>query len=336
MKELTLGHYAPKMYESWLKFERDIERKYRNEPKGDAYKAMAVSIVMVKEMMERAVHWSISDTAFPLVWNTDIIDTDYEGCRPPYPCMAIEYNFNYAVVAGSQELGEQWQSRLLEPALKRIIFLMDLPEHEKIAILSAYQPTWTPEELSEIQQGGGFAMPDWNVAPLSVVLSYEAMDDQSLWLTRGPDGAHELKFGAHAEVKPSLPMYDEAVDTKNTDQFKALVRDMADELRVTLGLLGILSCSNAPIERVPAPAKLNKKREKSGRPTIPQYRTLHVSDHTTRGGKPVGTHASPRAHWRRGHIRNQKTARGYIRKWIKPTIVNPDGGTPSKPEVVLT
>jgi hypothetical protein len=116
-----------------------------------------------------------------------------------------------------------------------------------------------------------------------------------------------------------------------------LSHDLADEIKVMYGLFAILSCSNAPEVAVEPSAKLNKKRVKSGKLAIPTYRTLHISDHRTTGNAGgTGSHTPKRTHWRRGHIRNQKTAKGHIRKWIKPTIINADKGEAPKPDTVLT
>jgi hypothetical protein len=108
-------------------------------------------------------------------------------------------------------------------------------------------------------------------------------------------------------------------------------------LGVLLRLVRVLECDNAPVREIPEPAKLNKKREARGKLKIPRYRTLHISDHRTRK-TPVsldkGTHASPRTHWRRGHIRHMTVKGQEVKRWIKPTIVG--GGTAPAPDIKLT
>ncbi len=47
---------------------------------------------------------------------------------------------------------------------------------------------------------------------------------------------------------------------------------------------------------------------------------------TTAGKRAATTHASPRAHWRRGHWRNQAIGEGRQQRkltWIKPTLIKP-------------
>jgi hypothetical protein len=54
-----------------------------------------------------------------------------------------------------------------------------------------------------------------------------------------------------------------------------------------------------------------------------QYRIVYEP-----GNKPEGSHASPRMHWRRGHIRNQKHGRNLCQTkliWIDPVLVKAEG-----------
>ncbi len=80
----------------------------------------------------------------------------------------------------------------------------------------------------------------------------------------------------------------------------------------------------------PAPVKLNKARAKKGRLPIQDIRTvlIRVGDRvvTPSGHDVKGTHASPRLHWRRGHIRHFTD--GSITN-VRPCLV----GDPSLGEV---
>lgn len=64
----------------------------------------------------------------------------------------------------------------------------------------------------------------------------------------------------------------------------------------------LLTAKEAVVETVEAPAKLNAKREKSGRPPLFEHRTISVPS-VAKFGAADGEHASPRLHWRRGHVR---------------------------------
>jgi hypothetical protein len=46
-------------------------------------------------------------------------------------------------------------------------------------------------------------------------------------------------------------------------------------------------------------------------------------------GSPAGTHANPRMHWRRGHIRNQPFGTGRTQRrlvWIEPMLIGAKEG----------
>ncbi len=81
----------------------------------------------------------------------------------------------------------------------------------------------------------------------------------------------------------------------------------------------------------PAPKMLNKKRKKKGKPLLHEYRTVVIYTPQTKKvqGESQGTkHASPRFHYRRGHLRQYKPG-----KWaaIPPMYIgNPNLGTIEK------
>ena len=92
--------------------------------------------------------------------------------------------------------------------------------------------------------------------------------------------------------------------------------------RATAGflcLLMLLNTRGVETEKVPAPAKLNKARAKLGKVLIPEYHVVHIRPVRETGDGPgTGTHASPHAHYRRGHIRELSNGK---KVWIKACIV---------------
>lgn len=319
MKEPTVGHYVPKMIEDWRRLYNRVEGRRRTSSGDEIMK----SAELIIEALEMGVCWTISKTAFPLVWNTDITSLDFENQRLPFPTMCIEYDFDYEHVGVSKER----LKTIADPAYKRIIILTEISETQ-FALISCYQPAYKPD--IDI---------DWSISPVTIVFEYKQFDHMEKWLNVNNEQlrmAFNTLDGDSPMITCSAPMFQETFDKFTDEELQGIMTDLADEIRMSFGLLGILSCNNAPVKEILPPAKLNKKRVSRGKAPLPTYRTLHVSDHTVRGGKTSsdGTHASPKTHWRRGHIRNQPTAKGYIRKWIKPTIVG--SGVAPKPEVVLT
>jgi hypothetical protein len=99
--------------------------------------------------------------------------------------------------------------------------------------------------------------------------------------------------------------------------------DYADELNAVLFFMKALICSNVKIDKV-APTvngKANVKR--NGYIPYDSYHVLSIdlfgvsqkSDHETERG----THASPREHLRRGHIRTLASGK---KVWVNDTVVN--------------
>lgn len=81
----------------------------------------------------------------------------------------------------------------------------------------------------------------------------------------------------------------------------------------------VFSCSNVvTIEHKP-PKMINDKRKKKGKAPFFSYRTLHVTgDSSAKESSSKGTHASPRLHLRRGHIRKLPDGR---RVWVTSCLV---------------
>jgi hypothetical protein len=107
--------------------------------------------------------------------------------------------------------------------------------------------------------------------------------------------------------------------------------DMATETASFLvAFLAILSADGAKIVTTPAPAALNKRRAKKGKPPIGEIREVRIvvgGKQYHASGEAHGSHRSPRLHWRRGHIR--RLASGGITN-VRPCLVGvaSDGPAP--------
>jgi hypothetical protein len=81
--------------------------------------------------------------------------------------------------------------------------------------------------------------------------------------------------------------------------------------------LKVLNCVNVRTETIEAPAALNKKRTRNGKPPIYSYKTLVLRPSAQQRMDKGGAHESPRIHLRRGHIKHRKT--GDF--WWQPCVV---------------
>lgn len=103
---------------------------------------------------------------------------------------------------------------------------------------------------------------------------------------------------------------------------------LKESAEILMGLVMILNTKGVLKERTAPPAKPNKVREARGAPLLPYTTRVYttVYNEAVREG-PQGTHASPRPHLRRAHIRHYpKTDKheAYIKK-IDAMLVNWDG-----------
>jgi hypothetical protein len=134
--------------------------------------------------------------------------------------------------------------------------------------------------------------------------------------------AHGLPATFHAfPIRAGL--VGQSVDTA----VESLYIDTIDEVRTAYEFLAAINCSNVGTQDVPAPKMLNERRKKKGRALFYPYKVLDISPASVSGKEGAGgTHASPRSHLRRGHIRQLGERSGYKALWINATMVNARAG----------
>lgn len=89
-----------------------------------------------------------------------------------------------------------------------------------------------------------------------------------------------------------------------------------------LGYMSMLSSRDVLRKTEPPPHALNKKRKQRGRPQINEINYVSIRRQSTeRSEQAGGTHASPRPHWRRGHIRRILSSTGPRVIPIAPMLV---------------
>ena len=313
-RDQQIGHFFAKYLEEW---EAAVEGYARPEVE----KEIKTTTRILHELDDKSSHWALSPDAFHLVWHTDIHSADFEGVRLPYESMIVEYVFDYQSLGLDKlDVGEG-----RDDAPNRF-FIMTEMDDSRFVLCSGFK--LSPETDPDLPVR-------WVLCPICLSIPYTSLENLSAWMTHEKGGFSVNLSGEFCKMHPSMPVYDAAVAEMDDAALRRSTHDMFDEFRMAVGLLAILSCNNAPVREVAPPEKLNRKRAKSGKKQIPVYRTLHVTSHQERSRTATcGTHASPRTHWRRGHIRNQPTAKGVVRKWIRPMIIG--SGKAELPEIVLT
>lgn len=95
---------------------------------------------------------------------------------------------------------------------------------------------------------------------------------------------------------------------------------IAECMDPVMAMLMYLNTTGVISEKVPASVALNKARVKKGRFPIPERHIVRIDPRVlgAGGGSGDGHHKSPRAHYRRGHIRRLDNGRTT---WVKACIV---------------
>jgi hypothetical protein len=277
---------------------------------------------IVVNMLTEKVNWSLNKDAFPLLWHTFPTNDGLKSLRLPYPEIIVEYNFDYESV----DCSPPETTETTGEARKRIIILTEV-----IANLYENGPTVDGFYLlSILKADNNTEEKEWCLSPAGCFISYESLNTVEDWFVKEGTGSVPVDHLMNRFFVSSgifeMPKYFEL--------FPQFCEELSDEIRVALSFLQIINCKNAPIKTILPSEKINKKRAKQGKELVPVYRTLKVTGHTSTGITRNGSTGLKKTHWRRGHIRNQPTAKGIIKKWIKPMIIG--AGKADKPEIVLT
>jgi len=102
--------------------------------------------------------------------------------------------------------------------------------------------------------------------------------------------------------------------------FKELQIGAVAALDLMVKAIAVINCSNVKIIESQEKKLINRKRKAKGKLPLFTYKTLHVdtSEREEQRLSPTGTHASPRVHLRRGHIRKLPTGNSV---WVQPCVV---------------
>ncbi len=103
-------------------------------------------------------------------------------------------------------------------------------------------------------------------------------------------------------------------------------RDMVGRaVSIAWSVFAVMACSNVRAQEHHPAESLNKKRMKAGKLPLVSYKTLAIVAPNDRGERIIsgGSHASPRVHLRRGHIRRIGDSRTI---WVQACVVGSKHG----------
>ena len=99
-----------------------------------------------------------------------------------------------------------------------------------------------------------------------------------------------------------------------------------------LAMAMYLNTTGVIAERLPAPEALNKARIKRGKLPLPDRYVVRLDFKHQQVQRGDGTHASPRPHYRRGHVRTYASGE---KTWVKACIVAGTADTACAPTYVI-
>ncbi|HGO6075405.1 TPA: hypothetical protein ACK3Q6_008062 [Burkholderia cepacia] len=118
-----------------------------------------------------------------------------------------------------------------------------------------------------------------------------------------------------------MPELFEALVIQGRDFDRALAQvalDSSDEVTAAVQACSVLNCANVRTSEVAPSRAANALRAAKGKRPFFTYKVLEVSADRGRGGSATGSHASPRMHLRRGHLRRLD---GKV-VWVRAAMVN--------------
>ncbi len=285
--------------------------------------AISLSSVMPRgaQNMERIVQLLRQAIKFQLPDNGDLFEDGLRALpavfRLPYPVITAEFRIAKDAPQSQQPLAARGEELLT--STRRIALAIEI----NTGNFDAYSWMLPQEKYDLLTSDGAIAVipvfyvdasSHWAIPPYGVVIPARkslgtpamAATTAEIYGEKVPAEMKRLPLEMHPTFL--LPEYAHELEaTESTNHVLATVaQDNHDESRAILNLIEILSCKNVTTETISAPKALNKKREAKGKTPIFEYKVLMLDlpDERAKSAQSSGgTHASPRIHLRRGHIR---------------------------------
>lgn len=125
------------------------------------------------------------------------------------------------------------------------------------------------------------------------------------------------KYGVFFEENYNRSVFNTSFDGIADDDIEPALENTNSPIGAFAMLTTALSCTNVRMETTEPSAKLNAKRLRNKREQIRRHHTLVIQPgKSTSAGQATGTHASPRVHLRRGHIRRLENKNTWVNSCV--------------------
>lgn len=211
---------------------------------------------------------------------------ELDNCNLPFPMIALEYKNTYE--ADAETVSGTW-----------------FPDSTILLVEDQRQETGKYVVAVPLWNDGGKWIPGSIAIAIGPKSSIEVL----------PSGTLNMKFNVIEFLEGN-----EVRDLQG-EAYEKAVRDLTDEALVLAHFCLLCNCDNVSPVRIFAPsAKLISASERRGRLPPDEYYVLDcfIGEHVERNDERGGSHASPRFHVRRGHIRRLPDGR---RTWVKQCSV---------------
>jgi hypothetical protein len=291
----------------------------------------AMAINKIIELLQKSVKFVLPNCC-NIIEPEDMRQAHLDQVRLPFPCVAFEAPWD-TEEAGPAYVGDFKQS----PATKRIALCWEptpgleiLPGMNEqvlnrfpdggVFTLPIY---WGPEQNKWIAGMGGCFIPYGSqMTPISLEnqlpatkIAHSAKMDSGQAKATGQEFRSE-PFYVQKEFFDQTVRHYGSLDKA----YAQIIVDVHDEQMILVQACSVINCENITTASIEPSASLNKKRHARGKQPFFTYKVLQINDgsRSASKGSGDGTHASPRMHLRRGHLRRypDKTI------WIRASMVN--------------
>lgn len=286
----------------------------------------AKNILNVARLLRQAVKFILPD-------NGELFDDGLRALptvfRLPFPIIAAEFQITTGDLGDGPLVA---RGEILDRSTKRIALAIEINAD------NFDQYTWmlSQEKYDSLTEDGGIAIIPiyyvasknvWAIPPLGLVIPSHKIDPQPNLYANA-----ESMYGENLPAKiKTLPLEVHTTDLMPEQAsiiemekglpfvFATAHQDTHDELRAIMSLVEVLACSNVKTENLAAPKLINSKRIGKGKVPFYEYKvlTLDLQQVNQLASNVGGTHASPKIHLRRGHIR--RLAQKSI--WVNAAVV---------------
>jgi len=146
------------------------------------------------------------------------------------------------------------------------------------------------------------------------VVCYSKLNGLGTWLPLGR--ASGQRGAPSVDVNVPSRVLDVLFGRRDATAVAKVRESVQAQVHLLCRFLSVLNCRNVGTQAIPPSAALNKKRTTAGKPPIYEYKVLILKASGARLSGD-GSHASPRVHLRRGHLKRRKT--GTF--WWQPHVV---------------